>query len=277
MADPVFKKSLLEDGVVLVPGLLDGEMMANLRTCYDWSVANPGPVATSNPGDDEENMSWRDYGNPGAPAIYHNVIKTLPFAKMLKEAWESEHVWYHEEEPFLKKGKSDRIAWHQDTAYTPWNGEHWVNCWITFEAIPRTHSIEVVRSSHLGPLYNDPFSVYKDMPGESIIIEDPERPNLPDIEAVRKTNPAAWSIVSYDIEPGDVVFFHPACLHSGPATDEQVPLRSTLTIRFFGDKAYWSDTQESEQLDKRQREIIYGSKRGKPGTLYRDPRFLQLC
>ena len=73
-----------------------------------------------------------------------------------------------------------------------------------------------------------------------------------------------------------MVFFHPNALHSGPPIDERVPERHTVTLRFFGDEAYWSDAVESNELDAEQRKIIYGTQRGKLGEPFRDPRFMQL-
>src|SRR5438874_2517905 len=83
---------------------------------------------------------------------------------------------------------------------------------------------EFVRGSHLGPLYagtsfdadGETAPFYKDMP------------RIPDIEADR----SSFDIVSFEIEPGDVVMFHPATLHGGGASEGR---RRTLSVRFFGD------------------------------------------
>jgi ectoine hydroxylase-related dioxygenase (phytanoyl-CoA dioxygenase family) len=277
--DPRFKKALLEEGVAMIPRFLDASQLARLQACFEWSTANPGPISVGTGTDGSADINWRDYHNPKAPALYREAIAATPFASLLREVWSSEHIWYHGEEPFLKKGNAERTAWHQDLPYVSWKGEHWVNCWISFDALPKTHSIEVIRGSHLGPLYEDRAGVYAAELGESqaaILGEESDAPVLPDIEAERRKSPAAWDVVSFDIEPGDVVFLHPGSLHSGPATDERVPLRRTLVLRFFGDKSYWSAVPESKLLSEEQNRIVYGSKRGTPGEPYRDPQFLQL-
>ena len=56
---------------------------------------------------------------------------------------------------------------------------------------------------------------------------------LPAIEQARE----AFPIVSWDIQPGDVVAFHPAVLHGGAPTRAGVR-RRTLSLRFFGDDAW---------------------------------------
>lgn len=277
--DPRFRKALLEEGVAMIPQFLDVQLLKRFLACFEWSVTNPGPVSVGTSTDGGENANWRDFHNPRSLDVYREAIVASSFAGLLREVWNSGHIWYHAEEPFLKRGHSERTAWHQDLPYVPWKGEHWVNCWISFDALPKTHSIEVIRGSHLGPLYEDRAGVYAAESGESygaVLGEASDAPVLPDIEAERRKNPAAWDVVSFDIEPGDVVFLHPGSLHSGPPTDERVPLRRTLVMRFFGDKAYWSAVPESKLLSEEQNKIIYGSRRGKPGEPYRSEQFLQL-
>ena len=52
---------------------------------------------------------------------------------------------------------------------------------------------------------------------------------MPDIEADR----SKFDIVSFPIEPGDIVVFHPSTIHGGAAIREGN--RRTVTFRFFGD------------------------------------------
>jgi ectoine hydroxylase-related dioxygenase (phytanoyl-CoA dioxygenase family) len=60
-------------------------------------------------------------------------------------------------------------------------------------------------------------------------------PRLPDVEARR----ADFDIVSFAVEPGDVVVFHPAILHGGAATRPGTR-RRTLSLRFFGEDATYA-------------------------------------
>ena len=38
----------------------------------------------------------------------------LPIADVLREAWDSEHVWYYAEEIFRKENNAGRTVWHPD-------------------------------------------------------------------------------------------------------------------------------------------------------------------
>src|SRR5260370_17178352 len=64
------------------------------------------------------------------------------------------------------------------------------------------------------------------------LYQDGTLPRLPNIEAERDR----WDIVSWAVEPGDVLVFHPGMLHGGaPTLPSQ--RRRTLSLRFFGDDA----------------------------------------
>ena len=77
-------------------------------------------------------------------------------------------------------------------------------------------------------------------------------------------------IVSFGVQTGDVVVFHPKTLHGGAATGPG-QRRRTLTLRFFGDDACYD-----ERVD-----LTGGRKTGfhaqlKTGDKFRDPSFLKL-
>ena len=277
--DPVLKKTLREEGTVKAPGLLDPDQLARIRACYDWSLANPGPLCTTSLG--STSLSSVDNFNPEGQDRYRDTVKTLPLAPFLREVWDSEHVWYYAEEVYCYETDGDSfpgVFWHQDFSYLPWRGEHWANCWITFESIPRSHTLEVVRGSHHGTLYNGTTFDENDptipLWGDAI-----DLPRLPPIAAERRADPSSWDVVSFDIEPGDVMFLHPGSLHGGGPVDEQVPQRHTLVLRFFGDDATWTDLPEAEGLltpEQAKVTLPPWVKRGRPGEPVGSSQFLQV-
>ena len=278
--DPTFKKTLLEDGVAVFRGLLSPEEVDQARACFDWSLDNPSPIAIDDSADDY--IMRIDNHHPDSHEVYGDLVRTLPFAKLLKEVWDSEHIWYSAEETFWKKGNlqgtlyDGRTPWHQDTAYAPFGGPHWVNCWISFDSVPKSYSLEAIRGSHRGTLYDgcafDPSDPTAPLWGDKI---DPPLPRLPNIEAERKADPTSWDVVSFDVEPGDVVFVHPGCLHGGATVDGQFTERHTVVLRFFGDAAVWGDLPVNDDLDETQKKAAPG-RIGEPGEPYRGPQFLQV-
>jgi ectoine hydroxylase-related dioxygenase (phytanoyl-CoA dioxygenase family) len=143
----------------------------------------------------------------------------------------ADEVWFMYEQVFLKEGgESRRTPWHQDSSYLAVGGEHLAVAWITFDPVAREESLEFVKGSHRGPLYNGSrFELGDDT---APLYRGAALPRLPDIEAQRER----FEIVSFAVAPGDVVLFHPAMLHGGAPT-RPGQRRRTLTLRHFGPDA----------------------------------------
>ncbi|RFQ17709.1 phytanoyl-CoA dioxygenase, partial [Pseudomonas sp. ATCC 13867] len=226
-------KAFLEDGAVLIKGFLNKEQLARCREAYDWSVENHGPNAFRM-FDGTEQQSHVDNANPVAKSKLEELVSSLPFGQLFAELWGSKNVWYFAEEVFLKAGgRGSRTLWHQDTSYLPWAGNHWGNAWISFESVPKTNALEIIRGSHRGPRYDgttflDPSDPTQPLHGGDTL------PRLPDIEAQRRQDPDAYDVLSFATEPGDIVVLHPGSLHGGAPVDETFPNRHTFVFRFFG-------------------------------------------
>jgi ectoine hydroxylase-related dioxygenase (phytanoyl-CoA dioxygenase family) len=265
------------DGAVKLERLLDAEMLAKCRAHYDWSVANPGPSAF-NIFDGTVHRTINDNANPAAQPMYKKLVAEGPFADALADVWGSEHVWYFAEEVFGKEGgETGRSPWHQDTSYLPWGGAHWANLWISFEALPKANSIEVVRGSHHGRTYDGTTFTDPDDPTKPLHGADCW-PRLPDIEAERKADPGAWDVLSWAGEPGDVIMFHPHCLHGGAPVSADCPERHTLVLRFFGDDALFRPLPAQSRARYPRQGVLFTDDLAhlKDGDRFRSPIFQQL-
>jgi hypothetical protein len=232
------KRALEEDGIVKLPGLIDSTLLEDLKACFDWSVAHPGPIAVGKP--EGENIYFVDNANPQARTMYKDIVKHSGFGQIAAQLWGSEYVGYLAEEIFWKTGRSRPTFWHQDTVYSPWIGDHWCNVWIPLIEMKKEYAIRVIRGSHKGIMYDGTKFNPKD-PTDPLWGDAGDFPRLPDISAEAAADPDAWDIVGFDVEPGDVVVLHPHCLHAGGGADATLPERRNMVLRFFGDKSYYSD------------------------------------
>lgn len=252
------------DGVVHLPGVLNARALREAQAAYDWSFAHPGPLA-SNVRQKTDATFRQDLYNPDCLSGYRAMLETSPVPELCAALWGTPDVWFMYEQVFLKEGgETRRTPWHQDSSYLAVDGEDLAVAWITFDACSAETSLEFVRGSHKGVLYN----------GSRFDVEDdtlPTHPNsslplLPDIEKARD----AYDIVTWAVEPGDVVMFHPKTLHGGAATHPGAR-RRTLTLRFFGQRAHY-DPREGGAGPR----LSNFHDRMKAGAPFRDPRFLQL-
>ena len=257
-------ETLDRDGVVSLPGALDAQALAEAQAAWDWSLANPGPGATRF-AQHSDAVFYNDLYNPNCLTGYRAMLETSPLPGLVARLWGSSHIWFMYEQVFLKEGgEARRTPWHQDSSYLAIGGPDIAVAWISFDPVTQADSLEFVRGSHKGVLYNGSrFELGDDT---APLHPEASAPRLPDIEADR----AAWDIVSYAVEPGDVVLFHPAILHGGAPTHPGTR-RRTLSLRFFGDRSYY-DRREGPAGPR----VSGLHQRLKPGDLFRDPSFLEL-
>ena len=275
--DAALRQQYREDGVVLVRNCLSAEQLAACREAYDWAVANPGPFAFQI-FEGTQHQTHNDNSNPNAKERLDALVATLPFGRIFSELWGSEHVWFFAEEIFLKAGgKTGRSPWHQDTSYLPWSGAHWGNAWITFEATPKKNALEVIRGSHRKVQFDGTTFMNPDDPTEPLHA-DGTWPRLPDIEAERAISPNAYDVVSYAIEPGDVLLVHPASVHGGAPVDADFPERHTIVFRFFGDDAKFRALPSPSRSGYDRNGVLFTDEMAKlnDGDAFRSPVFRQV-
>jgi ectoine hydroxylase-related dioxygenase (phytanoyl-CoA dioxygenase family) len=226
-------KQFREDGVVYIPGALDPAAMRLALDAYEWSLANPSPAAAQFP-QDRPGKFYQDLANPRALPAYRKLLEESRAADIAAALWGGREVWFMYEQVFLKEGgEARRTPWHQDSSYLPIDGKMIAVMWITFDPVAKEDSLEFVRRSHRGTLYDG--SRFDPADDTAPLYGDGSLPRLPDIEAQR----SRFDIVSWAVNPGDVLVFHPAVLHGGAATHAG-RRRRTLSLRFFGEDAIYT-------------------------------------
>jgi ectoine hydroxylase-related dioxygenase (phytanoyl-CoA dioxygenase family) len=275
------REEFRENGVVFIGNALDPSALRMAEEAYNWSVAHPSPGSANFVTKDSAATFYQDLANPQAVGAYRKMLEASPAADIAAALWGTPDVWFMYEQVFLKEGgESRRTPWHQDSSYLPIDGKDIAVVWISFERVAKENALEFVRASHRGVLYDgsrfDPEDDTAPLYGNGVL------PRLPDIEAER----AKWDIVSWAVEPGDVVVFHPAMLHGGAATHGSIR-RRTLSLRFFGDDATYRPHQtgieattppfrrEPGKEDTRSA-LAKLPESLKPGDAFRHPDFLKL-
>lgn len=228
------RTSFRDDGVVLLRGALDAAGIAAAERAYTWSLENPGPhardVLAGRPG-----AFYQDHANPAAARLHCALLRDHGLAELVAAVIDSGSLWFLYEQIWLKdRGVCRRTPWHQDLPYIPASGDHIVTMWINLDGVAAADSLEFIPGTHRGPLFNP--SAFDPDDSTAAMYADGIWPPLPDIERDR----AAWPIVSWAVEPGDVVLFHMATLHGGAPT-RAGQRRRTISMRCFGDDAFCAE------------------------------------
>ncbi len=265
-----------ENGVVLVERALDHDTVRLAEKAFNWSLNNPGPgarnVLAGTPGE-----FYQDHGNPRCFHAYRELLCDTNVPDLIAGILGCNNLWLLYEQIWLKDGgNKQRTPWHQDLPYIPLEGDDLAVLWTSLDVVAQENSLEFVPGSHRGPLFNP--TAFKADDVSAAMFADGVWPALPDIEAKRSDFP----IVSWAVQPGDAIIFHPAILHGGAPT-RQGERRRTLSLRFFGDRAFCAERPDAglAEIDRLKHDDggsdpMKEMARAKPGTLFRHPRFPKL-
>jgi ectoine hydroxylase-related dioxygenase (phytanoyl-CoA dioxygenase family) len=218
---------------VLLRAALSPDELGAVEHVYEYGRAHPSPGAYSVYPETGATFSI-DTFNAANWDHYVAAYADTSLPDQVASLWGSEDVWFFYEQLFLKEGGSmRRTPWHQDSSYLPVAGEHVAVCWISLDPLTEDESLEFVRGSHTGPMFNT--SAFDATDDTKPADESLDLPRLPDIEATRDD----FDIVSWAVEPGDVIVFHANVLHGG-APISPGRRRRTVSLRYFGSDAVYA-------------------------------------
>ena len=217
-----------DDGVILLPGLLDEAWVTRMQTAVDRVMAQPsarGGNFNNKPGTGRffgDLWMWR----------FDEDFRALAFDSVLPEVaaelMRSGKVNLHWDQLLVKEPQTPlESPWHQDQPYAWADGEQNMSFWVSLDHVtPEKGAVEFIKGSHRGTWYQAK-SFFPDRQYESSEFEP-----LPDFGADRD----AWDIAQYETQPGDVVAHHLAILHHAPGNNTDSRRRATA-VRYSGDDA----------------------------------------
>jgi ectoine hydroxylase-related dioxygenase (phytanoyl-CoA dioxygenase family) len=231
---PLFNQ-FREDGAVLLKGALDAREVQLVEDVFNYRLKNRTPKAeyyyketgTTFFGDTTHIESW-------SSREFQELLFSSGLGALAGSFFSTEDVWFFYESIIWKEGAvaAPRGQWHQDLSYIPAVGGDFIRFWISLDPVPKENSLEFIRGSHKGPLYIDSQSrgPQGGLSDAMAAVRKNSLPATPEIEAERKN----WDIISWAVEPGDIVAFHPGTLHGGAPTYPGAR-RRTLALVFYGD------------------------------------------
>jgi ectoine hydroxylase-related dioxygenase (phytanoyl-CoA dioxygenase family) len=224
---PEVKEQYRRDGVLILRQALHPEWLLLVELGLQRVMGNGGQ-AKHTFYDGQPNQFLETVRNFEVTPEIQRLMFDSPIVEMMSELLDSDEIWLYSDEFFIKGPGAGRTPWHQDLPYWPMAGAMIASMWITLDPLDQEYCLEFVPGSHRQTMYDgfNPRVVNEDTRAP---FYGAELPQLPDIEAHREE----WTIVSWDITPGDVVLVHPGVLHGGGPTPTDGK-RRTLTVRCYG-------------------------------------------
>lgn len=217
------------DGVVVVRGLMTSAELEQIAAGMGKAVANRSSAAVVT-GDEtgvtfEDVCRWAEIDELGKVALRSGVPRTAA------QLMDSPTARFYFDHILVKEATPDQeVTWRQDMPLFNVLGRG-ISAWIPVDRVAKQGSPEFWAGSHLGPWRVAPDFLER----EAKWFPDGTLAEVPDIEA----DPSLYDIRRWELDPGDVVFYDFATVHTVPGVVSE-PRRRVLTLRYLGSDARYS-------------------------------------
>jgi ectoine hydroxylase-related dioxygenase (phytanoyl-CoA dioxygenase family) len=225
------------DGVVMIKGLLQENWLSLMEAGVEQARKEASlmgkAMSAKSRGYQMDAFLWKRID------ALRDLIYYSPFARWAQQLLDSKEIRFFYDQMFVKEPGTDApTPWHQDTTFWPLEGNQICSFWVPLDPVTRANSgLQYVKGSHRWP--NRFKAISPDY--NSALLEDDSLDDVPDINA----NPDKYESTCWDMEPGDVLIFHPLTLHGSSGNTTRDKMRRALALRWLGDDVRFapSDTR----------------------------------
>lgn len=220
-----------DDGVVMIKNAIDPNWMAMIETGIEAARANASMVgrfmSRKVEGYQMDIFLWKRID------ALRDLIYYGPFARWAQQLMGAQEVRFFYDQMFVKEPGTDApTPWHQDLSFWPIRGEQICSFWIPCDPVNRDNSgLLYVKGSHKWPQRFKAIS-----PDYVAAMIDDKMDDIPDINA----HPERYELLDWDMEPGDILMFHPLTLHGSYGNQSRIRRRRALALRWTGDDVVYA-------------------------------------
>lgn len=216
------------DGVVCLRGALDETWVERLQAATAEAMANPVAHTRRHGAKDANDAAFfAEIDIYRRHPVFNEFATAGPLRPIAARLLNSTKLNLYGDQLLVKEaGTSTPTPWHHDQPYWRLKGTKIMSMWVALDVVGSENgAVEYVRGSHLdGKLYRPQEF------GDDKRFKDMTLDRLPDINSHRNE----FDIVSYDMQPGDVIAFHARTLHGSPP-NHSTRSRRALSVRYIGD------------------------------------------
>ena len=242
-----------EDGVVMLKQALAPNWMSMVEQGVEEALSNSSLVgkfmSRKVEGYQMDIFLWKRID------VLRDLIYYGPCAHLARQLMGSNEVRFFYDQMFLKEPGTDApTPWHQDLSFWPIRGEQICSFWIPCDPVNRESSgLLYVKGSHKWPQRFKAVS-----PDYVATLMDDKMEDIPDINA----NLDKYELLDWDMEPGDVLVFHPLTLHGSYGNSSRVRRRRALALRWVGDDVVYAPSDKRMPIHYRHKSEVGGPLRG---------------
>lgn len=221
-------------GVTVLRGVFR-DWIDRLREGVEKNLASPGPWVRRYTPEGQSGQFFGDYCNWQRIPEYRDFVFNSPAGAIGARLMGSKYVRFFHEHVLVKEpGTRESTPWHHDQPYYSVDGKQNCSLWIPLDEVPRDICPEFIPGSHRWNRWFIPTR-FTGQRWDRDAVED-KLEQIPDIEAHRDE----YTIVSWDLEPGDALAFHFLTVHGAPPNLSAENRRRGFSARLIGDDARWA-------------------------------------
>lgn len=230
------------DGVVCLRAAIDAEWLAVVAAGIEDDIARPGPFYH---GYDVGDGKWF-HGNLRLWETHEGMRRyclTSPLPALARAMLSTERVNLFYDQLFVKEAATDSpTRWHNDQPYWPVRGRQVMSFWLALDPVDLTNGgLEFVAGSHRWERWFQPETF--GATDSHTYSRNPDYEPMIDVDAERHQH----RILSWSMEPGDVLAFHAMTVHGAPANTDDSRRRRGYAVRYTGDDAVYHQAEGMAQ------------------------------
>lgn len=222
-----------QDGVICLRNVVDQPTLDRLRSAIDRDIANPGPKHYGYAGKDGQG------GFHGNQELWQNdadfaaYCQQGPLTSIAGALLGADTVRLYFDHLFVKEpGAASPTPWHNDQPYWPISGWQVMSFWLALDPVTKeSGAVEYVRGSHKWDRWFQPQGFSDSKTGINSYTANVDYEPVPDVDGNRDR----YDIVSYDMNPGDVLAFHALTLHGAGGNASANRRRRGYAVRYIGE------------------------------------------
>lgn len=218
-----------EDGVVCLRGVIDRDVCSQLLDAtLEFAEKGQGDKADLREGSSGRYFVARDMAK--TVCVFEDFAFRSILPKVASELMGTKNIRFFYDQVFLvEPGTQRSTPWHNDLPYWPFEGNDIISLWVALTGVTSESSpLQYVAGSHRSGKMYRPVSPRDDAQPSDMTLERAPNYSDPDHQAGKR-------ILSWELQPGDVLAHHPLTLHGSHANRSKGQRRCGLSLRYLGD------------------------------------------
>ncbi len=218
------------DGAVCLRRCFETSWIEALRRAVEADKAAPGPMVRHNTPDGEPGEFFVDFQLWRRWPDCRRFVEESPAAAIAAAMLGARRIAFYHDHLLVKEPRTEApTPWHHDQPYYPVDGEMIGSIWLPLDPVAREVGVEYIAGSHRWGRRFRPR--YFNTDNTALVAGDDGFEDMPDFDAER----GAHRILSWDMAPGDCIFFHALTVHGAPGNRSTSRRRRAYATRWLGE------------------------------------------